>query len=594
VKNPFQLYPKPQSDTKSADNWFNGLSAQTRKAFEALDDFISSDSTQVVELKGEWGVGKTYFWTNFVKWSLLHGKLKHLKAYSYVSLFGASSVSSLESAIFSAHQPLKETAGGHAAALAKPLKTIADEMKQLSISLGLAKLPIGTVSGLADIVVKKYYLRNFLICFDDLERMDENISPSSFLGLVSQLKEQQNCKVVLIYNHEKLARNSSLLRAIDEYREKIIDLELSIRPTVQENLEVAWPKREGRILSYERVFIGSGCSNIRIMKKARWANEYFFKLFSVDWPFFSQSIQVAIAALAVIHYGNKELFSDSKAILAEDYYKYTINEPQLYKAQRDFMNSMGYMPAPHHRMILDFFVHGIVYLDSYKGLLRINEQNERLAKLNYKYDMIMSQFSSGFFVPQNKLLNDLLELLERHSGDLSIGRTCEAIEFLQSCEVDVDPSYLEKAIVSFLEREPELNVYSINFTSLPVPVREDIKKRYEAKGSSQSISMSMQRLAGSKDFDPDEIRLVREYTEDQWLEWISNYNMEHETELNREFMSDVFHLVGTFLKRYANTPEHADQETLKRINSALETLRQRSQVDRLRVEMLTKYMQEHY
>jgi hypothetical protein len=245
-------------------------------------------------------------------------------------------------------------------------------------------------------------------------------------------------------------------------------------------------------------------------------------------------------------------------------------------------------------MILDFFVHGIVYLDSYKGLLRINEQNERLAKFNYKYDMIMSQFSSGFFVPQNKLLNDLLELLERHSGDLSIGRTCEAIEFLQSCEVDVDPSYLEKAIVSFLEREPELNVYSINFTSLPVPVREDIKKRYEAKGSSQSISMSMQRLAGSKDFDPDEIRLVREYTEDQWLEWISNYNMEHETELNREFMSDVFHLVGTFLKRYANTPEHADQETLKRINSALETLRQRSQVDRLRVEMLTKYMQEHY
>lgn len=586
-------YREPQSTSQSANNWYNGLSEQTWLACSALEDFLVNDSIQVVELKGEWGVGKTHFWTKFVEFSLLHGKLKHLRAVSYVSLFGASTVSSLESAIFSAHKPLDDSAGAQAAALSKPIKATIDEISKTTIELGATNFTIGTASGLVDSLVKKYYLRNFLICFDDIERMDPKMSPSSFLGLVSQLKERQSCKIVLIYNYDKLARNARLLRAIEEYREKIIDLELSIRPTVQENLEVAWPKREGRVDAYERIFIASGCSNIRIMKRARSATVYFINLLCEQWPSVGESMQNAIAALAVIYYGNKELFPDSKAILADDFIKHLAAGSQLHKAQYAFMTRINYYPAQHHEIILDFFKHGIVDLESYKGALKVNDVNETLSRFNLECERISRQFRLGFFVSQDKLLGDLQEFLEQHSGNISIRKAYDAVRFLQKCGVEVDPMHLEKSIDSHVEREPELDMFCIDFRSLPDSVRENIKKRYEAKGSSLSISMLMQRLADSNGLDPNEISLLRGRTEDEWLEWISNHNSEHETELKGEIISDVFHLVGTFLKRFATTPEDADQEILKKINSALETLRQRSNVDRLRVEMLEKDMQEH-
>jgi len=192
-------------------------------------------------------------------------------------------------------------------------------------------------------------------------------------------------------------------------------------------------------------------------------------------------------------------------------------------------------------------------------------------------------------VPQEKLLGDLQAFLENHSADISIGKAFGAAQFLQSFGVEVNPALLEKSIESHIEREPELDIYCMNFRSLPDPVREDIMRRYEAKGSSLSISILMQRLAGSNGWDPEEIRLLRRRTVDDWLEWIANHDAIRETEVNGESIADVFHLVGTFLKRFASTPNEADQEILTKIRTALDTLRHRSEVDRLRVEMLERH-----
>ena len=43
-----------------------------------------------------------------------------------------------------------------------------------------------------------------IICMDDLERRGKNLSPKDVMGLISHLKEQKKCKVVLILNDEKL------------------------------------------------------------------------------------------------------------------------------------------------------------------------------------------------------------------------------------------------------------------------------------------------------------------------------------------------------------------------------------------------------
>jgi hypothetical protein len=144
-----------------------------------------------------------------------------------------------------------------------------------------------------------------------------------------------------------------------------------------------------------------------------------------------------------------------------------------------------------------------------------------------------------------------------------------------------------------MEREPQLDSYTLNFSKLPDAVREDIKRRYDTRGSSQPISRLMQSLAGRNGWDQDEIRLLRGRNESEWLEWISSFNASQETAELGESYSEVFHLVATFLKRFGSVTDAEDQTTLEKIRGALEQLRARSPVDRLRVEMLFNYMSQN-
>ena len=66
----------------------------------ALNGFLSSDEPRAVALTGNWGRGKTFFWNlaivEFIRNKGVDCKVK----YSYVSLFGISSISELKDAIF--------------------------------------------------------------------------------------------------------------------------------------------------------------------------------------------------------------------------------------------------------------------------------------------------------------------------------------------------------------------------------------------------------------------------------------------------------------------------------------------------------------
>lgn len=189
-------------------------------------------------------------------------------------------------------------------------------------------------------------------------------------------------------------------------------------------------------------------------------------------------------------------------------------------------------------------------------------------------------------MPHDQLVHELLEFLRHHSGEISIGKAYQAIDFLAKCAVEVDPSFLDQSIQSHMERESQLDTFTIHFLKLPEKIREDIKRRYDARNSSQSISRLMQSLAGEDNWNPDDIRLLRERTENEWIEWVSSFNATQETAESGEFYPDVFHLVATLLKRFRSVTDAEDQATIEKIKRALERLRARSPVDRLRVEML--------
>jgi tRNA A37 threonylcarbamoyladenosine biosynthesis protein TsaE len=53
---------------------------------KVIEEFIQNDKNDLLVIKGDWGVGKTYFWQETIAEVSKRGGILH-KNYSYVSLF---------------------------------------------------------------------------------------------------------------------------------------------------------------------------------------------------------------------------------------------------------------------------------------------------------------------------------------------------------------------------------------------------------------------------------------------------------------------------------------------------------------------------
>jgi hypothetical protein len=224
-----------------------------------IQQFVRSPTSEVMAIRGGWGVGKTYSWNKF----LFEEKQKiALKKYSYVSLFGLSSLDALKDSIFAQAIDTKLIGDG------ATVETFIDNTSSLLESYGRKFLDIvkesprlkdfaGAIESLSFLS-----LNETLICIDDLERRGKSLCLGDVLGLVSLLKEQKKCKVVLLLNDSK-----GEMVEYHTYREKVIDLELEFAPTAEESALIAFDNSEPEMISLGRLTKKLNINNIRILKK---------------------------------------------------------------------------------------------------------------------------------------------------------------------------------------------------------------------------------------------------------------------------------------------------------------------------------------
>lgn len=226
-----------------------------------IDKFLASGEPGVLAIKGTWGVGKTFAWNKF----LLDAKNENrvcLKKYSYISLFGINSLDVFKYSIF--ENVIDRNIIGTDANVDTFKKNTAD----LLASLGrkTVKLVKGA-SLLKDFVpaIESFSflsLEKHLICIDDLERRGENLSAKDILGLVSLLKEQKKCQVVILLND-----GEDGLEDYEKYREKVIDIELAFEPEPIESASIVFLPDTPQYLRLRELTTSLGIRNIRILKK---------------------------------------------------------------------------------------------------------------------------------------------------------------------------------------------------------------------------------------------------------------------------------------------------------------------------------------
>ena len=238
----------------------------TEQVANEIARFLSSDRSEVLCIRGRWGVGKTFAWRRFLEETRETGNLAR-QPYAYVSLFGINSLDDLRYAIFESTVPVEHALTGPTSETFGALLT---KGKAIGRKTGAWLGPALAIFGAGDLgaaLSKSAFLlvRDQLVCLDDLERAGDSLNPRDVLGLVSFLKEQRNCRVVLLLNDE--AMRDEARADFHRLLEKVIDVSLVFAPTAGEASSIALVDDEPVGIQLRRDVEALGITNIRVIKK---------------------------------------------------------------------------------------------------------------------------------------------------------------------------------------------------------------------------------------------------------------------------------------------------------------------------------------
>lgn len=230
-----------------------------------INRFLHSNEAEVLALKGDWGVGKTFSW-NTILLEAQRNNLVTLPKYSYVSLFGIDSLDDFKVQMF--QQQIPQALIGEEASL----ETLKNNTAEILENLGKKNLPFFQGNHYAKSFtpalesVSFLSVSNSLICIDDVERKGKSLSIKDILGVVSLLKEQKNCKIVLILN-DAAFEDKEFREEYETYREKVIDVELLLAPSSQECVEIALHPASEMHERLAKFITALNIHNIRVIKK---------------------------------------------------------------------------------------------------------------------------------------------------------------------------------------------------------------------------------------------------------------------------------------------------------------------------------------
>ncbi|MGO4705861.1 hypothetical protein AB4072_08805 [Microvirga sp. 2MCAF38] len=215
--------------------------------------FLATSTPEVLALRGRWGVGKTFTWNRVLKEAKKDGAIA-IETYAYVSLFGLETLDQVRTATFENSIPRDEI--GAPASTETFLKKHSGILEKIPALKNLS----GGIQALGALSIS-----NTIICIDDFERRGSKLRPDDIMGLISQFKEQRNCKIIIILNEDELKDEER--KAFRRHHDKVIDRSVDFAPTPVEAAGIALKKEVRYSDLLNQSCIDLGIDNIRVLRK---------------------------------------------------------------------------------------------------------------------------------------------------------------------------------------------------------------------------------------------------------------------------------------------------------------------------------------
>lgn len=249
---------------------------------EGISNYLEMKTTGALMITGHWGCGKTYF----IKNEVIPYTQKVLgKKLIMVSLFGINDLSEIPERVLYAYWDAygKDKTGFNLGRVADVIAKMADSIPKLKEYVDIDKM-LGRGQG-----IYKLIPNDVIICLDDLERVVDSIDINNVLGVINELVENLEYKVIVIAN-EGFIKNNELI-----FKEKVVEKTLVFIPNIINIYQgIVLSYKDERFTSYmleiavklidskNALYIKSESyrkhvSNIRILK---FAIEHFYCVFS--------------------------------------------------------------------------------------------------------------------------------------------------------------------------------------------------------------------------------------------------------------------------------------------------------------------------
>ena len=226
------------------------MKTTTIKVQERLKELLNANQSFGIALNGKWGVGKTFFWNKLIEDNLSDRKT------AYISLFGVENIFDIERKIIF-----------QISTKDRFITSAKDKIKDFKTTLGFKDEDTnfgitGSILSIGLSLFEKKDFENVIVCFDDFERISDKLKLKDVLGLISELKEQKKCTVVMILNKDELKEDD-----LSKYKDKIVDYDFNYEPTVVESFGLI----KDNLKTFEEYsleyFQRHEINNIRIMKR---------------------------------------------------------------------------------------------------------------------------------------------------------------------------------------------------------------------------------------------------------------------------------------------------------------------------------------
>jgi hypothetical protein len=577
------------------------LDMPTYSPLRSLDSFIAGDD-RVLVIKGPWGVGKTYLWNEYIQARIAKRDLPQI-AYSYVSLFGKTSLADIRASIFQSAKPISAD---------EQIDRSFDEELKSSTSLlnrtpwvreatekARGKAPLlGWLTNLArstpftdkysGIIASLEYglVKDYIVCFDDLERKGSALSVREVMGLADELARRKNCKVVLIFNDNSFSDEKDK-HDFDAYREKVVDAELDYSPTHKQNLECAIEIGHPLFSKAERLIVALDLKNIRVIQKLK-------RLFDTFWPELENSDELIVeefvnhsSVLCWSYYmhGTALSFEFVKSRLEESTWGsyFRGKEEEISpdeKRYREIASIIRLSPSTFDKYIIQFLKRG--YAD-------IDEARAEIAELALQIDAqhahkelsdVWKKYSDTFADNQSEIIRSFKAVLERRVDKINVSEYSAALDMLT--ELGEDASlFVEKyvsmhsAALASMDQHDSLVTRRIGFKPLLDRIRS-----IQTERSGLNIDQITMKIAVDRGWNPEDIDYLLSVTTEEFYQWIKSDPNDLPTKLRSGllFFGEIQSSVEEDTKKY--------RQIFDNVRSALLRLASESELNRMRVKSI--------